>query len=72
MKVRTPPRGSTRAWLLIAGFLVAGVLLVTGLLLGHTASRPLGIALFFIGCAGCFGSALAFYLTSPRPGASGR
>lgn len=72
MKVRKPPRGSGRAWLLIVAFLVAGALMLTGLLLARAAPHPVGIALFFIGCAGCFASGLGYYYTPPAASGYGR
>jgi hypothetical protein len=72
MMIRKPPRGSVRAWGFIVAFLVAGALIVTGLLLARAAPRPLGIALFFTGCAGCFASGLGYYYTPPAASGYGR
>lgn len=60
MKYRKPPRNILLIWLLMA------VILVAGLLIGFTVSRPAGIVLFIIGCAGYIIGGLIIFIIIPR------
>jgi hypothetical protein len=62
MKIRRPPPKLLAAWAAMASLVIAG------LIVGFTASKPAGIALFVLGSLGYLILGVYIYVVIPRRG----
>jgi hypothetical protein len=60
LKIRRPPPTLLAAWIALAS------LMMTGLIVGFAASKPVGIALFVLGCLGYLILGVYIYAVIPR------